>query len=553
MKGQQNRKRVAKRLLVLFSALALASVLLAAVIIEQTPGVPNVFSPKETAFQQQTHFLVFTENKVGENATSAKAYYNAIDPAASNRDFKQWLKNAGFIGDVSQWHPSGKQLIACNQPGCDLPAGTYGDNVINTDSHAIVVNAADLGFVRSQFIRCIPSCTAPNPTMYTYLENYPVNPFAASGNGGSGFPFKSGFPTQAEATAAIDSALNRPLGALPGCDPSKTDTAFGCKISRIADVAFAWAPSPTNPNSAKYGQIYAFIFNESDPSNITETIASPTAGASPNLATGVLEPFNAGDPFAPNLDFIGNKQNPGVCLICHGGYASKLTSAGAYPNQGNISGFRFLPLDIRNLIFTSDAGPEATSRLNQAPPIKEYNRAVLNPVTSQAETDDQGFTRVPVLRDVIQGWYAASLGDTTMSAATQNADYIPPGWREPVHGGTAPPNSEVLYTDVVSLNCRSCHFNRELSLDLGTAAMFLANKGNVQDMVLLPLCQANNPAKGYRPMPLAHLTFQRFWQANKTIEVTPSDPLTVFNTAEKIANYLGYSGTAGYCAVSGSH
>jgi hypothetical protein len=83
--------------------------------------------------------------------------------------------------------------------------------------------------------------------------------------------------------------------------------------------------------------------------------------------------------------------------------------------------------------------------------------------------------------------------------------------------------------------------------------MFLANKGNVQDMVLLPLCQANNPAKGYRPMPLAHLTFQRFWQANKTIEVTPSDPLTVFNTAEKIANYLGYSGTAGYCAVSGSH
>ena len=549
MKAQQSKKRMVKRLLMLFSALALAGVLLAAVIIEQTPGVPTVFKSTESAFQQQTHFLVFTDSKTaGENATTATAYYNAIDPSKTQRDFKQWLLNAGFISNVSQWHPSGKQLIACNQPGCDLPAGTYGDNVINTDSHAIVVNAADLGFVRSQFIRCVPSCTAANPTMYTYLENYPVNPFAASGNGGSGFPFKSGFPTQAESTAAIESALNRPLGALPGCDPSKTDTAFGCKISRIADVAFDWAPSPTNPNSAKYGQIYAFIFNESDPLNITETIASPTAGASPNLHTGVLDPFNAGDPFAPNLDFIGNKQNPGVCLICHGGYPSNLNGAGAYPNQGNISGFRFLPLDIRNLIFTSDSGPEATSRANQEAQIREYNRAVLNTVTSKAETDDQGVTRVPVLRDVIVGWYTDS-GGPQFGRTTQNADYIPVGWREPVHGGTAPPNSEALYTDVVSLNCRSCHFNRELSLDLGTAGMFLANKDNVEQMVLLPLCQANNPPAGNRPMPLAHLTYQRFWQANKTIEVTPSDSLTVFNTAEKIASYLGFSGTAGFCAT----
>ena len=264
--------------------------------------------------------------------------------------------------------------------------------------------------------------------------------------------------------------------------------------------------------------------------NIKETIASPTAGASPNLHTGVLEPFNAGDPFAPNLDFIGNKQNPGVCLICHGGYPVNLNSAGAYPNQGNINGFRFLPLDIRNLIFSSDSGPEATSRANQEAQIKEYNRAVLNTVTSKAENDGAGATRVPVIRDVIQGWYAGSPGDTTMSAATQNADYVPPGWREPVHGGTSPPGSEVLYTDVVSLNCRSCHFNRELSLDLGTSAMFLANKGNVEDMVLLPLCQANNPPAGNRPMPLAHLTFQRFWQANKTIETVPSDSITVFNT-----------------------
>jgi len=418
--------------------------------------------------------------------------------------------------------------------------------VINTDSHAIVVNAADLGFVRSQFIRCVPSCSAANPTIYTYLENYPVNPFAASGNGGSGFPFKSGYPTQAEATAAVQSAVNRPLGALPGCDPTKTDTAFGCKISRIADVAFEWAPSPTSPtSSSKYGQIYAFIFNESDPLHITETTASPTAGATPNLATGVLEPFNVGDPFAPNLDFIGNKQDPGVCLICHGGGPSKLTTAGAYPSQGKIDGFRFLPLDVRNLMFTSDLGSERTSRLSQEPQIKAYNLSVLKTVPTGTSGG-----RVAHLREVITGWYEGFPGDTTLSGATQNGDFLPVGWREAVHGGTAPPGSEVLYSTVVSPACRSCHFNREQSLDFGTAANFISHGGDVKDLALIPLCTANNPPKGFRPMALAHLTFQRFWQANNTPEfLSGQPPLTLFNTGELLANYFGYSGTAGYCRV----
>jgi len=548
MKTQQSKKRMVKRLLVLSSALALAGVLLAAVIVEQTPGVPSVFNSTESAFQQQTHFLVFPESKVSENAKSATAYYNAIDPTSSNRDFKQWLKNAGFISDVSQWHASGKQLIACNQPGCDLPAGTYGDNIINTDSHAIVVNAADLGFVRSQFIRCVPSCSAANPTIYTYLENYPVNPFAASGNGGSGFPFKSGYPTQAEATASIASAVNRPLGALPGCDPSKTDTAFGCKISRIADVAFVWGPPPTSPtSSSRYGQIYAFIFNESNPLNITETISSPTAGASPNPATGLLEPFNAGDPFAPNLDFIGNKQNPGVCLICHGGGPSNLTSTGAYPNQGKIDGFRFLPLDVRNLIYSSDTGTESTSRASQEAQMKEYNKAVLLTIPTGTSGG-----RVAHIREVITGWYAGFPGDTTMSGATQNSDFLPVGWREPLHGGTAPAGSENLYAKVISPACRSCHFNRELSLDFGTAADFMSHASDVGELALLPLCTANNPPKGFRPMPLAHLTLQRFWQANTNVETLPSGqpPLTLFQTGELLANYLGYGGTANFCSVN---
>jgi hypothetical protein len=561
----KTRTKSFKRRLVLVALLF--TVAATATLVEQTPGVPNIFSPLESAFQQQTHFLVFTGSDVaGENATTATAYYNAIDPSQSKRNFTQWLKNAGFISDESQWHSTGPQLVACNLPGCDLPefqpdgSRTYGDNIINADAHAIVLNAADLGFVRNQYIRCIPSCSATNPKIYTYLENYPVNPFSNSFTGGSGFPAKTGYPTQGEAAAAIASALTRPQGDLPGCDPNQTDTALKCSIQRIADVAFEWASPPSNPaSSTRYGQLYAFIFSTAS-GTPTETIAFPgAAGVTPNLASGTLQPFNTGDPFPPNLDFLGNKQHPGVCFICHGGNPKNLTSTGTYPNQGNVPGFRLLPLDIRNLLFSSDEGFEQpaspvtqtyTSRAQQETAIKLYNLAVLRTIPT---TITNG--RVAHVREVITGWYTDP-GGPTYGRTTQDVDFVPVGWREPVNGGTAPAGSEHLYETVIAPTCRSCHSNREVSLDLGTAANFASYKSDVLQYVLQPLCKSGNPRPGAKAMPLAHLTYQRFWQANQTPQVLPypnsaeHPSLTLYNTAEQVAQYFGYSGTAAYCAVS---
>ena len=589
----------------LLFAVVLLALVATATVVEQTTGVPNIFNSAETSFQSQTHFLVFTSSSTpGENAATSTAYYNAIDPTKSKRTFQQWLLNAGFISDASQWHPTGTQIIACDmgpENGCDMPAHdssgnlVYGDNIINTDSHAIVLNAADLGFVRNQFIRCKPSCSASNPTIYTYLENYPVNAFA-SGTSGSHFPVKTGYPTTAEASAAISSALTRPLGKLvtnpldgstcnddPGIGPVTTDTLLGCNIQRIADVAFEWAASPTNPTSSThYGQEYAFIFSTDgsgigDSVHTQETISIPAAGFQPNLVGQVtpdvyaktLNPVNAGDPFPPNLDFQGFKQHPGVCYTCHGGKPQKLTSSGAYPNQGNVSGFRFLPLDIRNLLFTSDASGEQpaagslayTDRAHQELQIKEYNIQVLKTVPTGTSSD--GTTkRVAHLREVITGWYAGFPGDTTMSGNVQNGywqtalgrDFIPQGWLEPKDGGTAPAGSEQMYLTVVSPSCRSCHFNREISLDFGTAQNF-KQESDLMQLAVMQYCKASNPGKGAKAMPLAHLTYQRYWQGNATTGgATPSLPypapgLTLSNTADQIAAYFGYGNVAGYCAT----
>ena len=120
--------KITKKLRFVLPVLALTTLLLAAVnFVEKTPGIPNPFNPNETPFQNQTHFLVFTGSDTpGENAKTATAYYNAIDPAPhQKRTFPEWLKANGFIGDVSQWHPYGPQIIACDlgtANGCDIRA-----------------------------------------------------------------------------------------------------------------------------------------------------------------------------------------------------------------------------------------------------------------------------------------------------------------------------------------------------------------------------------------------------------------------------------------------
>jgi len=484
---------------------------------------PAVFLPGYTPAQQEGNFLTFPESSVLQNPTTAKAYYDAIDPQGAKVTFPQWLVKAGFIGHESDWHPTGAQII---MPG--RPTGNHAvdDNVIYTDSHAIIVNNADLGFVRNQFVRCSPSCTAKNPIIYTYLENYPYPALTTE-------PF--GFPNAAEAKAAILDANFR--GEL---DPQRPEAL---RSYRVADVAFEWAPPPdgSSPRS-RYGQLYAYIFHKDGSGAITETRNWPNDQAfldtqfnsrdDDHFPPILFNPLpaqryqvKAGDPFAPELDGLGVKQHPGVCFMCHGGDPRNLTSTGQYPSQGRSSGFKFLPLDIGNLLFTSDNDPgDPFSRAAQESNIKRYNQVVLMtqgavPLTTNLNgawkiptfTDGQGAFRTSHAIEAILGWYGGSVANPTMPGPTQDTSFVPVGWRESAHGGTAPAGSEELYLKAVGPSCRACHSQRESDLDFGTVASFDAHKSDILEMVLQPECDANRPPAGKVIMPAAFRTFNRFW------------------------------------------
>jgi len=555
------------------------------------PQIPNVVNTNETEFQREGHFLDFIGSYIPESAASARAYYKAIDPYGKKATFQQWLVNAGFIGQATDWRPNGAQDVRI-QPGCAATNScTHGPNIISADAHVIVLNAADLGFVRNQFIRCIPSCTAKNPIIYTYLENYPVGPFA-SGTNGSGFPNKSGYPSNAEVDAAIHSAITRPLGVLGG-DGVSPCPGFGggACVERIADVAFEWAPPATNPtSSSRFGQLYAYIYqhNGTDPvagpitvettdfpfSFNTAPICDFVAGNCPHTPPGTTQvvggipifvnPSGPGsnppsDKFAPNLDGIGFKQHPGVCLTCHGGQPAKLTSSGAYPRGGNINGFRFLPLDVKNLGFAAapytdvGVGNGDYTLAGQQAQIKAYNIAVLATVPISAEDDGTGAVRVAHLREVINGWYSSNgnySNDSFMQSNTQNTEFIPQGWREPPNG-TAPLHSEDLYKQVVGPSCRSCHFNREVSLDFGTYANFHQDSDLTQ-LALIAACKQGHPDPpdpGAKFMPLAHLTWVRFWETQNGNTRKLFDGTQLTNEVDRLADDFGFSplGVQGYC------
>ena len=170
-------------------------------------------------------------------------------------------------------------------------------------------------------------------------------------------------------------------------------------------------------------------------------------------------------------------------------------------------------------------------------------------IPKYAEDDGTGAVRVAHVREVINGWYEGFPGDTTLSASTQNSNFIPKGWRESIHGGTAPTGAEDLYLKVVGPSCRTCHFNRELSLDFGTYANF-HQESDLQQLSLLAGCKnGNNADPKAKFMPLALLTFVRFWQTQFARQ-TLGDFTSLNEEVDHLAKDFGFNGVSGYCATN---
>jgi hypothetical protein len=98
-------------------------------------------------------FLTMLERHVPEDATTAAAYYDTVDPDGKKTTYADWLVETGFLDSVADYQETGPL-------------------VINADKTVVHRNVADLGFVRVMSSRCDPRCGHRNPKIYSVIENY---------------------------------------------------------------------------------------------------------------------------------------------------------------------------------------------------------------------------------------------------------------------------------------------------------------------------------------------------------------------------------------------
>ncbi len=222
--------------------------------------------------------------------------------------------------------------------------------------------------------------------------------------------------------------------------PTVDDAIAGTRL--IATVAMEWSPREDGSAPADYFTKF-FVFNPKG-ARITD----------------------------PILDDFGPKQQPAVCLACHGGAISDLT----YSNGGDL-GAHFIPFDLDSLAYSTRPN---FRRADQEGAFKKFNEAVK---ATYLAADPS------VVPELVDGWY----GGPAHPKALFDGTYTQAGWTTPA---LAPP----LYQSVYARSCRSCHAQREPFRDFSTYAQFIGKAALVRSKMFED-----------GSMPLSERGFLNFW------------------------------------------
>jgi len=193
-----------------------------------------------------------------------------------------------------------------------------------------------------------------------------------------------------------------------------------------------------------------------------------------------------------DLDGRGDKHQPGVCHVCHGGDPKALV-AGVYPDYGD-TGASFMAWDPDLYQYSNQS---TYTRTEQAQKFMAFNKTVLN-IRNVPHFDHEKSART----ELIEGWYANS----TEQTVAFNGDFVPQRWLPDLAG--IPVGADKLYLDVIKPTCRLCHLQRgvsgEAAINFGSYADFMTFQKEIETTVY-----------DAGTMPLALRTFNKFWQSGQ--------------------------------------
>lgn len=270
-------------------------------------------------------------------------------------------------------------------------------------------------------------------------------------NDGSAAAYVENYATLNEAVVAVESGIRNGL---------------------LATVAMEHSTHPDDPNGAMYTKFYTFDGNDERVTKI-------------------------------DLDGRGEKFQPGLCVVCHGGQPNPLVN-GIYPDNGD-TGAQFLPWDLDTFEYSENP---LFTRAAQEGEFKKLNQAALATYPNVLTAND-GKWLGNSSRELIEGWYGDNGAD--LPAATFNGEFVPIGWRTPANGGPVenPADVEELYLKVIGPNCRACHIQRGRAfagsvqgefVDFTTYDKFNNYRSKIIELVF-----------DQGKMPDANVTFNNFW------------------------------------------
>jgi hypothetical protein len=305
--------------------------------------------------------------------------------------------------------------------------------------------------IATDYYNTIDPGNATNPTLSEWWTNHG---FAADGSGG----------TRAAYLNHNDLGFGRDMNCKQtGSDLACYVTNYGAPDQNLANADAAETKDPT-----KRGATVAMEYKNSELADRRVRF----------FVYGGGDPTTAGKLKFADLDGLGPKSVPHLCLVCHGG----TYDSGA----NNALQARFREFDLQSFKYSG-------GRSWDYPPAPASNNLTNNELTAfatinQLVRDVQPNTSA--IKELINNWYPNGFGAGTKPSQTN----VPAGW--------SAGNDPTVYRNVFAKSCRTCHVAR----DGGIANAFITFSSS-SNFAGTDYAVCGSP----KFMPNAFITYKNFW------------------------------------------
>jgi hypothetical protein len=204
------------------------------------------------------------------------------------------------------------------------------------------------------------------------------------------------------------------------------------------------------------------------------------------------DPTTAGKLKFADLDGLGPKSVPHLCIVCHGG---------SYDSGANdVTHARFREFDLQSFKYSG-------GRSWDYPPSADNNNLTADELTAFASLNQQVLDVQPntsAIKELINNWYPGGFGSGTKPVQTN----VPSGWSTEVP----------TYQNVYGKSCRTCHVARDSGVANAPITFNSSSNFAGTDYVV---CDS------LKVMPNAYITYKNFW-----------------NDLQRVIDYKNFTGAA---------